>query len=41
LGVSPPGSQEAFISPSLSQADTITRSGYIFRLDGTPFPARP
>ena len=41
LGVAPPGSQAAFISPSLSQADTITRSGYIFRLDGTPFPGAP
>ena len=41
LGDAPPGSQESFIAPSLSQADTVTRSGYIFRMDGTPFPGAP
>lgn len=41
LGVAPPGSNEAFIAPSLSQADTVTRSGYVIRLDGTAFPGAP
>ena len=41
LGIPPPGSNEAFIAPSLSQADTVTRSGYIIRLDGTAFPGAP
>ena len=41
LGVPPPGSNEAFIAPSLSQADTVTRSGYVIRIDGTPFPGSP
>ncbi|MCC7417401.1 MAG: type II secretion system protein [Acidobacteria bacterium] len=41
LGVAPPGSNEAFIAPALSQADTLTRSGYIFRLEGTAFPGAP
>ena len=41
LGVPPAGASEAFIAPSLSQADTVTRSGYILRMDGTPFPGSP
>jgi type II secretory pathway pseudopilin PulG len=41
LGVPPPGSNEAFIAPSLSQADTVTRSGYIIRLDGTANASAP
>jgi type II secretory pathway pseudopilin PulG len=41
LGTPPPGSMEAFIAPNLSQANTITRSGYIMRLEGTPFPGAP
>jgi type II secretory pathway pseudopilin PulG len=41
LGVAPPGSREAFISPNLSVADTVTRSGYVIQLEGTPFPGAP
>ena len=41
LGVAPPGSNESFIAPGLSQANTITRSGYIMRLEGTAFPGAP
>jgi type II secretory pathway pseudopilin PulG len=41
LGVSPAGTNTAFIAPSLSQADAVTRSGYIIRMEGTPFPGSP
>jgi type II secretory pathway pseudopilin PulG len=41
LGVAPPGSAEAFISPNLASADTITRSGYVVRLLGTPWAGAP
>jgi type II secretory pathway pseudopilin PulG len=41
LGEPPPGSTEPFITPALSLADTITRSGYIFRMEGTAFPGSP
>lgn len=41
LGVAPPGSTEPFITPGLSVADTITRSGYIFRLEAEPYAGAP
>ncbi len=41
LGRPPAGSPEAFISPNLGSADTITRSGYVIRLDATPFAGAP
>ena len=41
LGTPPPGGNEAFIGPSMSSADTITRSGYLVQLEGTPYPAAP
>jgi type II secretory pathway pseudopilin PulG len=42
LGVVPiGGGTEAFISPNLSTADTISRSSYIIRMIGTPFPGAP
>jgi type II secretory pathway pseudopilin PulG len=41
LGVSPPGSNEGFISPNLSSADTVTRSGYSVTLSATPYAAAP
>ncbi len=41
LGVPPAGSNEPFITPGLSQADTVTRSGYVFRLDAEPYPGAP
>lgn len=41
LGVPPLGSAESFISPNLSTADTITRSGYVIKIQGTPFPTAP
>ena len=41
LGKPPAGSNDAFISPNLSSDDTITRSGYIFQMEGTPFAPAP
>jgi len=41
LGTAPPASKEAYISPSLGGADTVTRAGYIVQLTATPFPAAP
>jgi type IV pilus assembly protein PilA len=41
LGVPPPGSNEAFITPALSQSDTVTKSGYIIRMTATPFAGAP
>jgi type II secretory pathway pseudopilin PulG len=41
LGTPPPGSNDAFISPTLSAGNTVIRSGYLFQLDGVPFPGSP
>lgn len=41
LGTPPPGSNEAFITPSLGSADTIIKSGYIIQLEATPFAGAP
>ena len=41
LGTPPPGSAEPFIGPSLSGADTITKSGYIIQMAATPYPGSP
>ncbi|MGC4083009.1 MAG: type II secretion system protein [Vicinamibacterales bacterium] len=41
LGQAPVGSREAFISPNLSTANTVTKSGYIIEMEGTPFPGAP
>jgi type II secretory pathway pseudopilin PulG len=41
LGTPPPGSNDAFIAPSLSLGNTVIRSGYIFQLEGLPFPGSP
>jgi type II secretory pathway pseudopilin PulG len=41
LGTAPPSSKEAFISPNLGSADTITRAGYLIQLTATPFAAAP
>jgi type IV pilus assembly protein PilA len=41
LGAPPPGSQEAFISQSLGQADSVTKAGYIIQVSATPFAAAP
>ena len=41
LGKPPVGSTDKFLSPNLTTADTITRSGYIITLVGTPFGSAP
>ena len=41
LGVIPPGSTEAFISPDLSAANTVTKSGYTITLSAQPFGGAP
>jgi hypothetical protein len=41
LGIPPPGSTEAFISPGLSTSDTVTRSGYAIQLASAVFAGAP
>src|ERR1700740_1926584 len=41
LGTPPPGSPEAYLSPNLTSGATVTRSGYLIQLSGTPFAAAP
>jgi type II secretory pathway pseudopilin PulG len=42
LGTPPPGSNEPFISPDLGSAGaTAQKSGYIIRLEGTPYAGAP
>ena len=41
LGVTPPGSNVPFISPDLSIANTVNKSGYIIQLSATAFAAAP
>ena len=41
LGTPPPGSNDGFITPSLAVADSVTHSGYLIQLEGTPFPGAP
>ena len=41
LGTAPAGSREAFITPTLGIADTITHSDYIIQMSATPYPGSP
>jgi prepilin-type N-terminal cleavage/methylation domain-containing protein len=41
LGVAPVGSNAAFISPDLSSAAVVTKSGYVIQMTGTPFVGAP
>jgi type II secretory pathway pseudopilin PulG len=41
LGITPPGSTEAFISPDISTGDTVTKSGYLFQMTADPFDGSP
>jgi type IV pilus assembly protein PilA len=41
LGVVPVGSREAFVSPDLSETDTVIKSGYTIQLSGTAFSGAP
>ena len=41
LGRAPVNSREAFISPNLATSNSVTRSGYVIEVDGTPFSGAP
>jgi type II secretory pathway pseudopilin PulG len=41
LGVAPPASVEAFLTPSLTTADTVSHSGYLVQLSATPYAQAP
>jgi len=41
LGVAPPGSNEAYISPDLSVSASPVRSGYTIQMTATPFSGAP
>jgi type IV pilus assembly protein PilA len=41
LGTPPPGSNAPFITPGLSVADTVTKSGYIIQLTAEAFDGAP
>jgi type II secretory pathway pseudopilin PulG len=41
LGRAPVNSREAFISPNLGMSNTVTRSGYVIEVDGTPYQGAP
>ena len=41
LGVAPPASTEAFITPSLAAGDTVTHSGYLIQLTGAAYAGAP
>lgn len=41
LGVPPPGSDSAFLSPDLTQSDPLQKSGYLIQLGGTAHPDAP
>jgi prepilin-type N-terminal cleavage/methylation domain-containing protein len=38
LGTPPPGTDSAFLSPDLTQADPLQKSGYVFQMGGTANP---
>jgi prepilin-type N-terminal cleavage/methylation domain-containing protein len=41
LGVAPPGTNSPFISPDLSYAASVLKSGYTIQMTGTSSPAAP
>jgi type II secretory pathway pseudopilin PulG len=41
LGRPPVNSREPFISPGLATSNTVTRSGYVIEVDGTPYAGAP
>ena len=41
LGTAPPGSNEPFIGGGLGAADTVIKSGYIVKVEATPFGGAP
>ena len=41
LGIAPPASTEAFITPSLASADSVIHSGYLVQLSAQPHAGAP
>lgn len=41
LGLAPPASSEAFLSPNLTTGDIVTRAGYVIQLSATPYATAP
>ena len=41
LGTPPSNSREAFISPNLATANSVTRSGYVIQITGTAYSGSP
>src|SRR5229473_7489542 len=41
LGTLPVGSNAAFLTPSLTAADTVERSSYTIQMSAVPFPGAP
>jgi type II secretory pathway pseudopilin PulG len=41
LGVAPPGSNEPFIAAGLGATNTVVKSGYIVKVEATPFGGAP
>src|SRR5437899_5696666 len=41
LGIAPPASNQAFLSPDVTGADTVIKSGYTIQMTATPFPGAP
>ena len=41
LGTPPPGSTEAFVSPDLTNADSIIKSGYVIQMAAAPYTGAP
>jgi type II secretory pathway pseudopilin PulG len=41
LGVAPPASNQAFLSPNLTSSDIVTRGGYVMQLRATAYAGAP
>src|SRR3977135_3151051 len=41
LGIAPPGSNEPFIGGGLGDADTVVKSAYVVKVEGTAFGGAP
>ena len=41
LGTPPPGSNEPFVSPDLTSADSIVKSGYVIQMTAAPYTGAP
>lgn len=41
LGLMPPGTSSAYISPDLSYANSVFKSSYLIQMTGTPSPTAP